>query len=190
MRDARDAEDKRLLEAGEIELLLAGWYETIVGRCVAQMRGPVGHDVAQVVCERLWRELKSGKHRDGRWPFRVIVHKVIEFTCSGWYEPGWSELELIEIDGPVADDSAATSSCSSTSRRSSRRCRRPTPRSRGCGCSSSSSPTRSPQQLGKDPNAVYQARFRISKRLREWLVVIALEHSSKSSSPAGRAASR
>ena len=38
MHDARDAEDKRLLEAGEIELLLAGWYETIVGRCVARMR--------------------------------------------------------------------------------------------------------------------------------------------------------
>ena len=65
MRDARDAEDKRLLEAGEIELLLAGWYETIVGRCVARMRGPVGHDVAQAVCERLWRELKRGRHRDG-----------------------------------------------------------------------------------------------------------------------------
>ena len=42
MHDARDAEDKRMLEAGEIELLLAGWYETIVGRCVARMRGPVG----------------------------------------------------------------------------------------------------------------------------------------------------
>ena len=26
MRDARDAEDNRLLEAGEIDLLLAGWY--------------------------------------------------------------------------------------------------------------------------------------------------------------------
>ncbi len=65
MHDARDAEDKRLLEAGEIELLLAGWYETIVGRCVARMRGPVGHDVAQAVCERLWRELKRGRHRDG-----------------------------------------------------------------------------------------------------------------------------
>ena len=55
MRDARAAEDNRLLESGEIDLLLAGWTETIVGRCVAKMRGPVGHDVAQAVCERLWR---------------------------------------------------------------------------------------------------------------------------------------
>ena len=103
MRDARDAEDNRLLESGEIDLLLAGWHETIVARCVARMRGPVGHDVAQAVCERLWKELKGGKHRDGRWPFRVIVHKVIGFACAGWYEKGWGEQELIEIDGPGDD---------------------------------------------------------------------------------------
>ena len=30
MHDARDAEDKRLLENGEIDLLLAGWVDTIV----------------------------------------------------------------------------------------------------------------------------------------------------------------
>src|SRR3954451_15095883 len=99
MNDARDAEDKRLLENGEIDLLLAGWHETIVGRCIANMRGPVGDDVAQFVCERLWKELKAGKHRDGRWPFRVIVHKVIGWACGGWYEKGWGELELVEIDG-------------------------------------------------------------------------------------------
>src|SRR6476469_4258381 len=104
MRDARDAEDKRLLEAGEIELLLAGWYETIVGSCVAKMRGPVGHDVAQAVCERLWRELKAGRHADGRWPFRVIVFKVVEFTCKGWWW-GRPEDEWIEIDGPSPDPS-------------------------------------------------------------------------------------
>jgi hypothetical protein len=70
MHDARDEEDKRLLDAGQTALLLAGWYETIVARSVARMRGPAGNDVAQAVCERLWRELKAGKHRDGRWPFR------------------------------------------------------------------------------------------------------------------------
>ena len=41
MRDARDAEDNRLLESGEIDLLLAGWTETIAARCVSKMRGPV-----------------------------------------------------------------------------------------------------------------------------------------------------
>jgi len=51
--------DNRLLESGELALLLSGWVETITGRCVAKMRVPVGHDVAQAVCERLWREAGS-----------------------------------------------------------------------------------------------------------------------------------
>src|SRR4029453_16166655 len=88
MRDARDAEDKRLLDNGEIDLLLAGWYETIRGRCIARMRGAVGEDVTQAVCERLWRELKAGKHRDRRLPFRVIGHSVMGGGCGGWDEPG------------------------------------------------------------------------------------------------------
>ena len=53
MRDARDAEDRRLLDEGALDLLLAGWCETIIARCVARMRGPVGHDVAPSVSERL-----------------------------------------------------------------------------------------------------------------------------------------
>ena len=96
MQDARDAEDKRLFDEGRIDELLAGWVETIRGRCVAKMRGPVGLDVAQAVCLRLWRELKAGKHRDGAGPFRVVVHNVIGWACAGWYEHGWGEVELIE----------------------------------------------------------------------------------------------
>ena len=107
MRDARDAEDKRLLENGEIQLLLAGWVETIRGSCIAKMRGPVGEDVAQAVCERLWRELKAGKHRDGRYPFRVIVYSVIGWVCKGWYEPGWQESELFDLDGAAPDETEA-----------------------------------------------------------------------------------
>jgi len=99
MRDARDAEDTRLLETGEIDLLLAGWYETIVDVCVAKMRGPVGEDVAQAVCERLWKELKAGRHRDGKLPFRVVVYSVSSWVCRGWYEPGWQENELFDLDG-------------------------------------------------------------------------------------------
>ena len=107
MRDARDAEDKRLLENGEIDLLLSGWVETIRGMCIARMRGAVGEDVAQAVCERLWRELKAGRHRDGRLPFRVIVHSVIGWVCSGWYEPGWRESELFDLDGAAPDETEA-----------------------------------------------------------------------------------
>lgn len=101
MSDARDAEDRRLLAEGRIDELLAGYVEIIRARCVAKMRGPVGEDVAQVVCYRLWRELKAGKHADGRFPFRVIVHQVITYTCSGWYEKGWGEVEFLEHDEPL-----------------------------------------------------------------------------------------
>ena len=40
MRDARDAEDKRLLANGEIDLLLGGWYETIVDCCIGEDARP------------------------------------------------------------------------------------------------------------------------------------------------------
>ena len=98
----------------------------------------------------------------------MIVHKVIGWVCKGWYEPGWQESEWIEIDGAEPGRAEAVVA-SSTSRRSSRRCRPATARSRGSGCSTGSSPTRSRTQLGKKPNAVYQATHRIAKRLREWL---------------------
>lgn len=49
MRDARDAEDNRLLENGEVDRLFAGWVETIEARCVAKMRGQVGHDCTKAV---------------------------------------------------------------------------------------------------------------------------------------------
>lgn len=169
MRDARDAEDNRLLESGEIDLLLAGWYETIVARCVARMRGPVGHDVAQAVCERLWRELKSGKHRDGRWPFRVIVHKVIGFSCAGWYEKRWGELELVEIDGPADDDFTEEVALQLTLEEFVATLPKGDGEVAQLWLLESLEADQIAERLGKDPNAVYQARFRITKRLREWL---------------------
>ena len=168
MRDARDAEDKRLLEAGEIELLLAGWDETIRGLCVAKMRGPVGHDVAQAVCERLWRELKAGKHRDGKRPFRVIVHKVIGWVCKGWYEPGWRESELFEIDGAAPDESdqvvieVTLEQFVAT-----------LPPGDGEVAElyylDGLEPGEIAERVDKNPNAVYQAISRNKKRLQEWL---------------------
>jgi DNA-directed RNA polymerase specialized sigma24 family protein len=168
MRDARDAEDKRLLDAGEIELLLAGWYETIVGRCVARMRGRVGHDVAQAVCERLWRELKRGKHADGGLPFRVIVNKVIDWTCAGWYEPGWGEDEWLEIDGPASDlaDDVDVHLDLETFVTTLPPADADVAKLWLLG---GLEPDQIAEQLGKLPNAVYQARSRIAKRLRQWL---------------------
>lgn len=168
MRDARDAEDKRLLENGEIQLLLSGWVETIRARCIARMRGPAGEDVAQAVCERLWRELKAGRHRDGRLPFRVVVHCVIGWVCNGWNEPGWRENELLDLDGAAPDpmddvvvdltleqfvatlppgDGAVA----------------------GLTYLEGLEPGEVAERLGKNPNAVYQAISRNKAKLREWL---------------------
>jgi DNA-directed RNA polymerase specialized sigma24 family protein len=169
MRDARDAEDNRLLESGDIDLLLAGWYETIVSRCVAKMRGPVGHDVAQFVCERLWRELKAGKHRDGRWPFRVIVHKVIGFACAGWYEKGWGELELIEVDGPSGDDFTDDVAMQLTLEGFVAKLPPGDGEVARLWLLEGLESDQIAERLGKEPNAVYQARHRINPRLREWL---------------------
>jgi DNA-directed RNA polymerase specialized sigma24 family protein len=168
MRDARDAEDKRLLENGEIDLLLAGWVETIRGRCIAKMRGPVGEDVAQAVCERLWRELKAGRHRDGRYPFRVIVHGVIGWMCQGWNEPGWQEHELLEHDGPAPDGWADVvigvpleqfvETLSPGDGEVARLL-----------YLDGLEPAEIAERLDKKPNAVYQAISRNKARLREWL---------------------
>jgi DNA-directed RNA polymerase specialized sigma24 family protein len=169
MNDARDAEDKRLLENGEIDLLLAGWHETIVGRCIANMRGPVGEDVAQFVCERLWKELKAGKHRTGRWPFRVIVHQVIGYVCAGWYEKGWSEGELIEIDGAADDTFTGDVELQLTLEAFVATLPPADGEVARLWLLQRLEIDEIAERLGKLANAIYQARSRISPRLREWL---------------------
>lgn len=170
MRDARDVEDKRLLDEGRIDELLAGWVETIRGRCVAKMRGPVGLDVAQAVCLRLWRELKAGNHRDGAVPFRVVVHNVIGWACAGWYEIGWGEVELIEIDGTEPDPADAV-----VTRLTLEQFVDTLPPGDGEVARllwlgrPPLEPAQIADKLGKEPNAIYQAIHRNTKKLREWL---------------------
>lgn len=96
-------DDDALLASGDHPRLLARYEATIVQRCVAAMRGhPDAEDVAQDVKLRLWRELQAGKTYPV--PFRVVVHKVIEWTLKehwggrdttvplpeGW-EPAWED---------------------------------------------------------------------------------------------------
>ena len=168
MRDARDAEDKRLLETGEIDLLLAGWVETIRGLCVAKMRGAVGEDVAQAVCERLWKELKARKHRDGRHPFRVVVHSVIGWVCKGWYEPGWQESELFDLDSAAPDESAVV-----VIEVTLEQFVATLPPGDGAIAElyylDGLEPGEIAEQVDKNPNAVYQAISRNKNRLQEWL---------------------
>ena len=52
MHDARDAEDTRLLEAGEYGLLVEGYYGVILDRCAAGVRRGDPVDVTQAESSR------------------------------------------------------------------------------------------------------------------------------------------
>ena len=102
-------DDDALLASGDHARLLARCEPVIVQRCVARLRGSLdAEDVAQDVKLRLWRELQAGKRYPV--PFRVVVHKVIQWTLKdhwagrpthvplpeGW-EPAWED----DPDGPI-----------------------------------------------------------------------------------------
>src|SRR5438034_7078883 len=105
MHDARDAEDKRLLEAGEYARLVESYYGVIVKRCQARTKSDGdAFDVAADVVIRLLGELKSGK-RYGV-PFRVVVHKLIGWKLAEHFAGLSQEAEL--GDAIVDDDSYDT----------------------------------------------------------------------------------
>jgi RNA polymerase sigma-70 factor (ECF subfamily) len=83
MHDARDAEDKRLLEAGEFERLLENYVYLVREWTLVRLRDREAADeVSQRVFLRLLRELRAGKQYVV--PFRVVVWKVVDFTCRGY----------------------------------------------------------------------------------------------------------
>lgn len=93
MHDARDAEDKRLLEAGEYARLIEAYYGVIVKRCQARTRTDGdAFDVATEVVIRLLSELKSGKRYGA--PFRVVVHKVIGWKLAEHFASASHDAEL------------------------------------------------------------------------------------------------
>lgn len=102
MHDARDAEDKRLLEAGEYAKLVESYYGVIVKRCQARTRSEgEAFDVAADVVIRLLGEVKSGKRYPV--PFRVVVHKVVGWKLAEHFAGRSKDVELGEE--PI-DDSA------------------------------------------------------------------------------------
>jgi RNA polymerase sigma factor (sigma-70 family) len=99
MHDARDAEDNRLLAAGDFALLVEGYYGLIVDRCRARTRSEADAlDVASAVVVRLLGELKGGKRY--RVAFRVVVNKVIGWKLSEHY--GRPPVEEVELGEEVA----------------------------------------------------------------------------------------
>jgi len=102
MHDARDAEDRRLLETGEHKLLLAGYFAAVRDRCFFRLGSrEAGDEAAQRVFLRLWSELAAGKTYPV--PFRVVVWMVTEWTLRG-FSLGRREAELPDDwDGEAPD---------------------------------------------------------------------------------------
>ena len=101
MHDAKDAEDTRLLAAGEHGALIQSYYETIIQRCRARCRTEDdGLDCAQAVVVRLLAELRRGRRYSV--PYRVVVHKVIEWTTKGFYERG--RAVIVEFDDDLPEE--------------------------------------------------------------------------------------
>jgi RNA polymerase sigma factor (sigma-70 family) len=101
MHHARDAEDIRLLEAHDHAKLLATYYPVIVERCRLRLPDPDAYEVAHRVIERLLRELAAGKTYSV--PYRVVVHKVIDWKLKEFFARGRVAL-LPEDWDPKAPD--------------------------------------------------------------------------------------
>ena len=85
MHDARDEEDRRLQEAGEIGRLVESYYGVILDRCRLKLRREDDAiAVAAEVAIRLLAELKRGRRY--RVPFRVVVHQVIKWKVKEHFQ--------------------------------------------------------------------------------------------------------
>jgi DNA-directed RNA polymerase specialized sigma24 family protein len=105
MHAARDAEDTRLLGAGEHRLLVAGYFHQVRERCFLRLRDrDAGDEAAQQVFVRLLAEL--GRGRRYRHPFRVVVWMVTEWTLRG-FGPGPAASPLEDWDDGIDDASYA-----------------------------------------------------------------------------------
>jgi RNA polymerase sigma factor (sigma-70 family) len=93
MHDARDAEDKRLLEAGEYTRLLENYVYLVQEWVSLRVRQPqAAEEIVQRVFLRLASELAAGKSY--AVPFRVVVWNVVNWTARG-YE--WSPKEAATL---------------------------------------------------------------------------------------------
>lgn len=107
MHDARDAEDKRLLETGQHTLLLENYVYLVQEWAALRVRDRQAADeVVQRVFLRLAGELAAGKSYSV--PYRVVVWSVVNWTARG-YE--WSPKEAATLpddwDAAAPDEFAA-----------------------------------------------------------------------------------
>jgi RNA polymerase sigma factor (sigma-70 family) len=107
MHDARDEEDRRLLQAGEHTRLVESYYGVMLDR--ARIRTRTEADATEVAAEvaiRLLSELRRGRRY--RVPFRVVVHQVIKWKLNEHFQPGKvQEVELQEWLDAASTDSGS-----------------------------------------------------------------------------------
>ena len=95
--DYDDARDADLLADGRIDRLLATYELVIIARCIKATKSVHdGHDVAQDVMFRLFREFQAGKRYEGI-PYRVVVHQVTKWTLADFFAGR-------RTDSPLPDD--------------------------------------------------------------------------------------
>jgi RNA polymerase sigma factor (sigma-70 family) len=107
MHDARDAEDRRLLETGDTKRLWAGYFDPVFQRCLFKLRNrDAADEVRQAVFVRLIDEHARG--RTYSVPYRVVVWKVTDWTVKEYYAGTPLTVPLPEGWDPVApgDDHA------------------------------------------------------------------------------------
>ena len=107
MHDARDDEDKRLLEAGEHTQLLENYVYLVQEWVAIRVRDrQAAEEVAQRVFLRLASELAAGKSYSV--PYRVVVWSVVNWTAKG-YERSPKEADTLpeQWDDVAPDQFAA-----------------------------------------------------------------------------------
>jgi len=103
-----DAADAQLFSDGNIAGLLAKYNESIVGRCIARLKGSLdAEDVAQNIRLRLLAEFHRGK-RYGDLPYRVVVHQVITWTLADYFAGRPTDAPLPDDWNPGGPDFSET----------------------------------------------------------------------------------
>ena len=99
-----DHDDADLLADGRIEHLLAKYEPVIVARCIKTTKSVQdGHDVAQDVMFRLFREFEAGKRYEGI-PYRVVVHQVTKWTLADFHAGRRTDVPLPDELDLAAED--------------------------------------------------------------------------------------
>ena len=103
MHDARDAEDRRLLDERNYKQLVVNYFAVIRERCRLRLRDDAAADEAtQIIVLRLLDELSRG--RNYSVPFRVVVHMVTTWELDGFFGAAKADAEIPDWWEPPAPD--------------------------------------------------------------------------------------